>query len=221
MDVGDCGFGSNNSRWWSSNDLIGLIAGAAGVIALPMAKLVESHGTQYMAAAVILSGLMESMFGYLRLAPSGAWLSSALLAPTIAVTALCITIIRLLPIKFKKSKIPPSLAGIVGATVASIALKLPVKSLSDSVGKSIFVGGVAALPVFQGVLETILAERIACDSYRCRMSVFEMDDPDRTSIGLGLGNIVSSLFGGFGGCGLAVLVFSPLIGAIPMAALAG
>ena len=34
----------------------GLIAGAAGVIALPMAKVVESHGTQYMAAAVILSG---------------------------------------------------------------------------------------------------------------------------------------------------------------------
>ena len=26
------------------------------MIALPMAKLVESHGTQYMAAAVILSG---------------------------------------------------------------------------------------------------------------------------------------------------------------------
>jgi hypothetical protein len=34
----------------------GLIAGAAGVIALPMAKLVESAGPQYMAAAVILSG---------------------------------------------------------------------------------------------------------------------------------------------------------------------
>ena len=31
-----------------------------------------------------------------------------------------------------------------------------------------------------GVLETILAERIACDSYRCRVSVYEMDDPDRT-----------------------------------------
>ena len=31
-----------------------------------------------------------------------------------------------------------------------------------------------------GILETILAERIACDSYRCRVNVFEEDDPDRT-----------------------------------------
>jgi len=38
-------------------------------------------------------------------AAGGAWLSSAVLAPTIAVSALCIALIRLLPIKFKKSKV--------------------------------------------------------------------------------------------------------------------
>jgi len=34
----------------------GLIAGAAGVVALPMARLVGLYGPQYMAAAVLLSG---------------------------------------------------------------------------------------------------------------------------------------------------------------------
>ena len=55
--------------------------------------------------------------------------------------------------------------------------------------------------IITGILETILAERIACDSYRCRVSLFEQDDPDRTVVGLGLGNMASALFGGFGGCG--------------------
>lgn len=283
----------------------GLIAGAAGVIALPMAKLVEAHGTQYMAAAVILSGLMETLFGVFRLGKlaslvtepviagflnafalflirsqlkvfrtaSGAWLPPALMAPTAGIALLCLGIARWTPSLLRKAQIPASLAAVVGSSLASRALRLPLKSLADSMGRALFVGGAASLPVFQGlpkvplslktlqivfstafgasiigILETILAERIACDSYRCRVSVYEQDDPDRTVVGLGLGNMASALFGGFGGCGLipntllngssgglgyasgfaysaclalAVGVFSPLIGAIPMAALAG
>jgi len=160
----------------------------------------------------------------------------------------------------------------VSSTVARTA-RFPIKTLSDLVGAGSFKGGLAALPPFIGipkvpmdlgtlsvllsaavgtavicVVETLLAERIACDMYRCKVAVFEVDRPDRSIVGLGLGNLVSSLFGGFGGCGLipntllngssggegyasgfaysislalAVILFSPLLGAIPMAALAG
>ena len=136
-----------------------------------------------------------------------------------------------------------------------------------------FAGGVSSLPSFIGlpnvpftidtlkiilstslgvamisILETLLASRIACDSYRSRSPVYEKDSPNRMIVGLGLGNAASALFGGFGGCGLipntllngrsggegyassfayslflslAVVVFAPSIGKIPMAALAG
>jgi sulfate permease, SulP family len=43
-----------------------MIAGSAGVIALPMAKLVASHGLPYMAAAVILSSVLQLLFGVFR-----------------------------------------------------------------------------------------------------------------------------------------------------------
>ena len=84
--------------------------------------------------------------------------------------------------------------------------------------------------------------------YRCKPPLYEKDDADRSVLGLGLGNLIASLFGGFGGCGLipntllngssggvgyasgfayaiftalAVVFCSPLLGMMPMAALAG
>lgn len=46
----------------------GLIAGAAGVIALPMAKLFVSNGPVYMLAAVVCSGILDMLFGLSKLA---------------------------------------------------------------------------------------------------------------------------------------------------------
>ena len=45
----------------------GLIAGAAGVVAVPLAKLVSLHGSQTMGITVLISGLMEVLFGAARL----------------------------------------------------------------------------------------------------------------------------------------------------------
>jgi len=170
-------------------------------------------------------------------------------------------------------KIPPSLLGLLVSYAASTVLKLPVKTLSDIAGKSVFAGGLSALPSFHGlpflptslavwkavistaagvalisILETLLANRIACNSYRCQVDVYEEDNPDRSCVGLGLGTSISSLFGGFGGCGLipntllngksggegyasgfafsaflsfAVVALAPVIGLVPMAGLAG
>lgn len=90
--------------------------------------------------------------------------------------------------------------------------------------------------------------RIAGEKYRYKTPIFEKDDPDRAVVGMGLGNLIASLFGGFGGCGLipntllngtsgglgyasgyayalfialAVVFGSPVLGKMPMAALAG
>lgn len=98
------------------------------------------------------------------------------------------------------------------------------------------------------IVETLLAMRIATDMYRSKAPAYEKDDYDRAVRGLGLGNLVAALFGGFGGCGLipntllngssggegyasgyayalfmamAVVFASPLLGKMPMAALAG
>lgn len=285
----------------------GLIAGSAGVTALPMAKLAASHGLPFMSAALVLSSLLQIAFGVLQLSSvmkivtepvicgflnafgiflvqsqlkvfsSGPiqqlqWLPAQQLLPSLFTAALCISVIKLVP-RWKQCRLPPSMLGIAVSSAVSRLAGFPIKSLSDLVGAESFRGGLAALPSFMGmpkvpldlstlsalssaavgtavicVVETLLAERIACDQYRCKVALFEEDRPDRSIIGLGLGNLVSSLFGGFGGCGLipntllngssggegyasgfsysislalAVILFSPLLGAIPMAALSG
>ena len=45
----------------------GLIAGAAGVVAVPLSKLVATHGIQTMGITVLLAGAFEMLFGLLRL----------------------------------------------------------------------------------------------------------------------------------------------------------
>lgn len=120
-------------------------------------------------------------------AASGSWLPAATLLPSLAISTLCIGIIRTLPVLFKSSKVltaltrtldlflyhfsliltsrsvyhfclsipsaqvPASLVAIVGSTLAAIGLRLPIKSLADTVGRAIFVGGLASLPPFLGL----------------------------------------------------------------------
>ena len=95
------------------------------------------------------------------------------------------------------------------------ALSLPVKSLAEVVGREYFIGGATSLPTFVGlpavpftlatlriilstavgaaiigILETVLAEKVSCDSYRCSFGPdFEENDYDRSIVGLGVGNI--------------------------------
>lgn len=280
----------------------GLIAGAAGVVALPIAKLVASHGYKYMGCAVILAAAMEIVFGLLkqgdladaveepvvvgflnafavflfvnqlrifRSAP-GAWLQGPLLNYALLTAASCFSVINIAPKFFPK--LPPSLVGLVFSSLLAIIAKFPVKTLADVYGQATFSGGLSALPsivrpqasfsletlkiIFPtafgifliSTLETLLASRIACDVYRCRVDVYEEANPNKLVVGLGLGNAASALLGGFGGCGLipntllngksggegyassfafaafltlSMVVFAPVIGAIPVAALGG
>lgn len=45
---------------------IGLIAGSAGVIALPMAKIVSTVGLPYMSLAVMLSSILQLLMGIFK-----------------------------------------------------------------------------------------------------------------------------------------------------------
>ena len=49
-----------------STFITGLIAGSAGVIALPMAKIVSTIGLPYMSLAVILSSLLQLLMGIFK-----------------------------------------------------------------------------------------------------------------------------------------------------------
>lgn len=288
----------------------GIIAGAAGVIAIPLSKLVKERGLAYMAPAVLLAGLMETLFGLLNLgslvsfvtAPvvagflnsfavfllksqlkffqsAGQWLPAATLYPAVGVASLCIALIRLTPLVTRA--VPASLVGLVVSSLVALGSGLPLKSLADVSGADVFRGGLSSLPHFSGLptvpltmatlkvlmpvavgitmislVETLLARRVACESLdpEDEAATCPADDQSQrraaneAAIALGLGNTLSSLFGGFGGCGLipntvlnsrngghsavssvsyavslslAVLLFAPIIGRVPVAALAG
>lgn len=201
----------------------------------------------------------------------GAWMQGPLLYYTLSATIISAATIHVSPKVLPK--LPSSFVGLLVSSVIAILLKFPIKSLCDVAGKATFAGGLSSLPTWIGapavpltmntlsiiaptvlgvtiisILETLLASRIACDIYRCRVDVFEEGNPDRMIIGLGVGNALSSLFGGFGGCGLipntllngksggrgylsslsyalflslSVLLFAPIIGTIPVASLSG
>jgi SulP family sulfate permease len=98
------------------------------------------------------------------------------------------------------------------------------------------------------LLETILARRVACAATGACPPDPDDAQADRAAVAVGLGNFASAMFGGFGGCGLipntllnsrngglsyvsslayalslalCVILFAPVIGRIPMAALSG
>ena len=198
----------------------------------------------------------------------GSWLPSHELQATAGTAALCLAAIHLSPRLLPS--IPPSLAGVIFASLIALVFKFPVQTLQDVAGKSVFSGGwnslpkivdfskftvpmnkdtlLAVVPVALGIagiatLETLLALKLTSKQFKQKDV-----DPDRTSVGLGLGTAASALFGGFGGCGLIpntllngksggctristlsyalslamfVVIFAPILGRLPVAALGG
>ena len=129
-----------------------MISAAAGSVALVAAPLVHSHGLPYLLAAGLLAGLLQIVFGILRLGVlmrfvsksvrtgfvnalailifgaqvphilGGTWLSYALLAAGLA-------IIYLVP-RISKA-VPSPLVCVLVLTIASIGLQLPVETVAD------------------------------------------------------------------------------------------
>ena len=171
--------------------------------------------------------------------------------------------------------VPPTLGGVVIASMAAKFLKWPIKTLSDVAGAETFKGGLAVLPKIglpesfwapfvSSPLETlkiILPYAITMAAVGSIESLLTLqlldgiiDDGTRGStkrevIGQGIGNLASGLTGGIGGCALigqslisaqsgggvsrlsgmsmamflalGIVSFAPLLGQIPVVALAG
>lgn len=186
-------------------------------------------------------------------------------------TAATMVLVKLLPkINNKIVKaIPPSLGAVTIISVLARLLKLPAKTLADIAGASTFSGGLSVLPKIGlpnlpstlPTLQTILPFAVTMAAVGCIESLLTMqildgiaDDGTRGStkrelVAQGMGNMLSGLTGGIGGCallgqsiinvqsgggvsrlsGMSMAVFlalgivaaAPLLGAVPIAALVG
>jgi len=178
--------------------------------------------------------------------------------------------INIIP-KYTKA-LPSSLIALVIATVFSQIASLPVERLVDVAGKSTFAGGLSVLPKFVGLfpaipftletfkmiapvafsmalitfLQSLLASKVVESSEK--ICTIPKTDNDRVIMGVALGNALSGVLGGHGGCGLLpftvlnvqnggrgtlssvtaalalgifVVIAAPLIGVVPLPALAG
>ncbi|MBE7728216.1 SulP family inorganic anion transporter [Komagataeibacter sp. FXV3] len=130
----------------------GMISGAAGSVALVAAALVRAHGVQYLLAATLLCGVLQVVFGILRLHVLMRYVSRPVRTGfvnalailifsaqvphmlhvtwhTYAMIALGLVIIYTLPRLF--SAIPSPLICIVVLTVVSILCPMPLHTVAD------------------------------------------------------------------------------------------
>lgn len=161
-----------------------MISAAAGSVALVAAPLVHAHGLAYLLAAGLLAGVIQIVFGLLRLGVlmrfvsksvrtgfvnalailifaaqlphiiGGDWLAYGMLAAGLAVIYLAPRI---------TTAIPSPLICIIVLTVASIALQLPVMTIAD-LGKlpdSLPVFGWPAVPMTLETLTIIAGPALA------------------------------------------------------------
>lgn len=130
----------------------GLISGATGAMALIMVYLVKDHGLQYLFAATILTGILQIIFGWLKLGKQMKFVPRAVMLGFVnalailifmaqlpqlngaswvvyAMVAIGLSIIYLLP---RVTKVLPSpLVAIVVLTAASMILGLDVPTVGD------------------------------------------------------------------------------------------
>ena len=147
-------------------------------------------------------------------------LTSPLGANTYGIAALTMVLVKLLP-KITKA-VPPTLGGVVLATIVAKVFSLPAKTLADVAGASTFAGGWSVIPKLSlpnvpltfETLQVIFPYAVTMAAVGCLESLLTsqlldsmMDDGKRGStkkecVGQGSGNIMSGLTGGIGGCAL-------------------
>jgi SulP family sulfate permease len=152
-----------------------MISAAAGSVALVVAPLVHAHGLPYLLAAGLLAGLIQIVFGLLKLGVLMRFVSKSVRtgfvnalailifwaqtphmfganAATFAVLAAGLVIIYLAP--RITTAIPSPLICILVLTVASVGLDLPVQTVAD-LGKLPDSWPVLAWPAVPFTLETL------------------------------------------------------------------
>ncbi|MDO6694181.1 SulP family inorganic anion transporter [Aliiglaciecola sp. 3_MG-2023] len=133
----------------------GMISAATGAMALLMVTLVKEHGLEYLLAATLLTGVLQIIFGFLKLGSLMRFVSRSVVTGFVnalailifmaqlpeltnvtwhvyAMTAAGLGIIYLLPYVPSIGKIVPSpLVCIVSLTIVSIVLGLDIRTVGD------------------------------------------------------------------------------------------
>ncbi|MCH4090443.1 SulP family inorganic anion transporter [Acetobacter sp.] len=212
-----------------------MISAAAGSVALVAAGLVHAHGVQYLLLATLLCGVIQIVFGLLRLHVLMRFVSRPVRTGFVNALAILIfsaqlphltgvswqtwmllgiglVIIYGVPRFF--TAIPSPLVCIVVLTVIVTVYPMPVARVSDLghlpdglplpvlphlplTSETLEIVFPAALAMAMvGLLESLMTARVVDDL------TSTSSDKRRESVGLGLANCASGLFGGIAGCGM-------------------
>jgi SulP family sulfate permease len=222
----------------------GLISGGAGSLAVVSVALVVSHGVEYLFACIILMGIIQFVFGTLKLgkliklvSPSvmtgfvnglalviflaqleqlksnGLWLQSYELASMLGLIAITIFGVYIAP-KITRH-IPASLLGIVLVTVFVMIFGIDAKTVGDiayisgnlptlhipnipwTLETLWIVAPYSFILAAVGLIETLLTANLVDNFVQNHKT-----QPNKESIAQGIGNILTGLFGGMGGCAM-------------------
>ncbi|QJU59684.1 SulP family inorganic anion transporter [Sphingomonas sp. AP4-R1] len=212
-----------------------MISAATAAVAVVVTPLVRDHGVPYLFAATILMGLIQIGAGLLRLDLLMQFVSRSVITGfvnalailifmaqwpqligvswhTYAMIAAGLAIIYLLP-RLTKA-VPSPLVAILVLAVASIALGLPVRTVSDMGKLPQGLPGFAwpNVPLTLDTLRIILPYSLTMaavgllESMMTAQIVDDMTDTEsdkrRECMGQGSANIVAALIGGMGGCAM-------------------
>lgn len=161
----------------------GLIAGAAGVITIPVTTLVNQYGLMYMRPAILLAGLLEISFGVLKLGKLAKYVKKPVLAgfsnafalflvkaqlknfminnqwlpPALLYPSLSIAALCIACIRLlpKIGMLPSSLVGLAISSLIAYWSGLPLTTLADISGAQAFKGGFQSIPPFQGFMPAV------------------------------------------------------------------
>lgn len=133
----------------------GMISAATGAMALLMVTLVKEHGLQYLLAATVLTGLLQIVFGYIRLGNLMRFVSRSVVTGFVnalailifmaqlpeltnvswhvyAMTAAGLAIIYLFPyIPYIGKIIPSPLVCIISLTIVAVSMGLTIRNVGD------------------------------------------------------------------------------------------
>jgi len=275
----------------------GLIAAASSAVSVPIGPIIKNLGPGYLQASVSVSSLIVALCSFFKVGrfislvsdpPLFGFLNGmgfvigksqlkvfANLKGTALYTAILVALFTssfILLIPLLLPNLPSSLVALILATLVCTAFKLPVKTLSDIGGSSMYSGGFSSLPKFSSFLPQVpltfstvqavgptalsIAVVIYLQSLLASKTVVEAPktsfvaetDNDRVLMGMSIGNFISGIFGGMGGCGTLfytklnilnggrgvlsavvanlalgffILLAAPVVGKIPLASLAG
>lgn len=221
----------------------GMISGATGAIAVVIGALVAVHGIEYLFAAVVLTGILQMLFGalrlgkFIRLVPhpvflgfvngialviflgqikqfktDTGWITGEPLMIMLLIAVATMAIIHFLP-RLTKA-VPAILVAVIVGSVAVIALSIDTRTVGDvasikggfppfhmpdvpfNMETLMIILPYAVTMALVGLIESLLTLNLVDDLTETT------GQPNRESIGQGVANTVTGLFGGMGGCAM-------------------